>query len=281
MKLTDFINDNGLNELRRQMRAEIAPYVPPERRATLTPEEVEALATKGIEIPLRDVDLLNDGTFTYKGRRVVVYIRDLPSYRDDYSMPRFHLAMCDTLLSMREEGRYEKRYVVATREDGLFRIQKVDGTRILAATDEKLDICQNCLHGLNYKGFNKNRKHQEKRGFIESFSINSFFEEFGRSTVWATPDYDSTHAPTNIYSVDFYRIAKEIKEQRGYRCENCGLTPERQFLHVHHVNGQKSDNSNRNLRVLCMGCHANAPRHGHMKATPGFKEFQRKYDPNH
>src|SRR5664280_2671549 len=111
MKLKDFTTDNALNELRHQMRAELAAYVPPARRATLTPEEVEALATKGIEIPLRDVEVLNDGTFTYKGRRVVVYIRDISSYRDDYSMPRFHLAMCETLLMMKDEGRYEKRYV--------------------------------------------------------------------------------------------------------------------------------------------------------------------------
>ena len=280
MKLTDFTKDVELNKLRIKMNAELVTYVTTASRRTITPEELEALATKGIEIPLREVEVLNDGTFTYKGRRVVVYIRDVVSYRDDYSMPKFHLAMCETLLMMREEGRYEKRYVVATRDDGLFRIQRVDGTRILSAIEEKLDVCQNCLHSLHYKGFSKSDRRNKKRDSVENFSLSSFFDEFGPSTVWTTPDFDSNHAPTNVYSVDFYRIAKTIKERRGFRCENCGRRPEARFLHVHHINGQKSDNSERNLRVLCVGCHADAPRHGHMKATPGFKEFQRKYNPN-
>ena len=220
MKLTDFINDKELNELRRKMSAELHLYVPPPRRATITPEEVDALATKGIEIPLSDVEVLNDGTFTYKGRRVVVYIRDLTSYRDEYSMPKFHLAMCETLLTMKDEGRYEKRYVVATREDGLFRIQKIKDNRVISTTDEELSVCQNCLHGLHYKGFNRNESSKGKYKFIRDFSLSSFFEEFDRSTVWAEPHYNSTHAPTNIYSVDFYQTAKAIKEHRGYVCEN-------------------------------------------------------------
>ena len=76
--------------------------------APLTPDEVQELATKGIDIPLREIGILNYGTFTYKGKRVAVYIRDVASYHNDYSLPKFHLAMCETLLTMKGEGRYEK-----------------------------------------------------------------------------------------------------------------------------------------------------------------------------
>lgn len=279
MKLKDFINDNALNELRRQMGAALGAYVPPKKRATITPEEVGALATKGIEIPLQDVEVLNDGTFTYKGRRVVVYIRDITSYKDDHTMPKFHLAMCETLLTMKNEGRYEKRYVVATREDGLFRIQKIQDNRVISSTDEKLIVCQNCLHGLHYKGFNRNEKPARKSKFLQEFSVNVFFEEFIRSTLWATPDYDSAHAPTNVYSVDFYKVAKAIKEQRGYICEdpkcrrNLSKPGHEKFLHAHHIDAAKHDSRSSNIKLLCIHCHARAFNHQHMRDTKDYKEY--------
>jgi hypothetical protein len=37
------------------------------------------------------------------------------------------------------------------------------------------------------------------------------------------------------------------------------------LLHVHHINGVKSDNSEMNLRVLCQYCHGEQPNHEHMK----------------
>jgi hypothetical protein len=281
MKLPDFTEDSALNELRRKMSAELRIYVAPRGQATITEEEVEALATKGIEIPLGEVELLNDGTFTYKGRRVVVYIRDVTTYRDEYSMPKFHLAMCDTLLTMKEEGRYEKRYVVANREDGLFRIQKVSGTRILSSADEKLDICQNCLHGLHYKNFNRTKSYKDKAHAIQSFSIALFFEEYGRSPVWKLPDYDEIHAPTNIYSVDFFKIAKAIKETRGYRCEECkrdlSMLGDRRFLHAHHKNADKSDNRQSNILLLCPHCHAKAFQHSHLRQTEDYKKFCQRF----
>lgn len=283
MKLTDFINDNALNELRRQMRAELGSYVPPDKRTTLTLDEVAALGTKGIEIPLRDVEVLNDGTFTYKGRRVVVYIRDVTSYRDEIKMPKYHLAMCETLLTMKDEGRYEKRYVVATREDGLFRIQRIQDNRVISSADEKLIVCQNCLHGLHYKGFDRNERSTRKNKFLENFSVNKFFEEYIRSPLWAIPDYDSTHAPTNVYSVDFYKIAKAVKEERGYICEDpkCGRNlskpSDQKFLHAHHIDAVKSDSRPSNIKLLCVYCHARAFKHHHVRDTIDYKEYCKRF----
>ena len=271
MKLVDFINDKELNELRRKMRAEIHPYSSPPPRTTITPEEVEALATKGIDIPLTDVGVLNDGTFTYKGRRVVVYIRDVASYRDDYSLPKFHLAMCDTLLTMKSEGRYEKRYVVATREDGFFRIQIIKNNNVISSTDEGLIVCQNCLHGLHYKGFDRHDSRRKKEKALKEFSLGNFFEEFDRSPVWASPDYDAIHAPTNVYSPDFYTKAKLIKQHRGYICEdprckrNLSKPEHQRFLHAHHLNGDKTDNRPSNIKLLCIHCHAKAFNHTHIR----------------
>lgn len=279
MKLPDFTKDVDLNELRRKMNAELHPYSPPTGRTPLTAEEVQILATKGIEIPLRDIGILNDGTFTYKGKRVAVYIRDVASYQNQYSLPKFHLAMCETLLTMRDEGRYEKRYVVATRDDGQFRIQRIEGNRVVSKTDEVLDVCQNCLHGLHYKNFNKNRPRHEKENFIRNFSIRHFFEENERSPLWAQPHYDSNHAPSNVYSVDFYEIAMRIKEQHRFRCEeptcrrDLSSPLHRKFLHAHHKNADKTDNRPSNISLLCIHCHAKAFQHSHVRQMPDYREF--------
>lgn len=279
MKLSDFSNDVGLNELREKMGAPLIRFVAPKGRPTLTPEEVEELATRGIEVPLKDVGVLNDGTFLYKGRRVVLYIRDVQQYRDQFDLPKFHLAMCETLLTMKDAGRFEARYTVATRNDGKFRIQKIVANRVASKTDEKLVVCQNCLHGLNYKMFNKLRPKVEKLPFLESFSISTFFEEFQTSPIWARPTYDDIHAPLNVYSPDFYEIAHGIKEKRGYRCESpdckrdLSALPLRRYLHAHHIDADKSNNSARNIKLLCIHCHAKAFMHAHVRDMPDYREF--------
>jgi hypothetical protein len=278
MKLSDFLHDAALNELRSRMMAELRPYVAAPRRDTITVEEIEALATRGIEIPLEDVQLLNDGTFTYKGRRVVVYIRDQTTYQNhDVSLPKFHLAMCRTLQNKRRDGSYEARYVVAAPEKDMFKIQKIRNNKVISATDEKLDVCQNCLAELEYRNFNLGLPRTKREAAIRDFALAKFFEEYGRSPVWLLPDFDATHAPTNIYSYDFFLIAKRIKEQRGYNCEDSECKRDlskphlRRYLHAHHKNHDKSDNRSQNLKLLCVHCHGK--EHPHLRNTSDYKEF--------
>lgn len=282
MRLPDFENDPDLNLLRKAMGAELRDYTPAPPSDLLTFEEIERLAGEGIEIPLEDVRVLNDGTHVYKGRRVIVYIRDVAEYGARMSMPKYHLAICSTLNTMIEEGRYQKRYVVATRDDGKFSIQKIRG-EVVVKTEEALDVCQQCLDELKYKSFSLRRDREWRLNAVKKFSIKGFFDELGKSCVWATPSFDAVHAPANIYSPQFYRIAKSLKEERGYRCEQVGCeidlsAPEnRRFLHAHHVNADKSDNHPSNIRLLCIRCHASEFQHSHMKENPDYAAFCAKF----
>jgi len=282
MKLPDFESDPDLNSLRRAMGAELRDYSPPPPIGALTNEEIELLASEGIEIPLDEVGVLNDGTHVYKGRRVIVYIRDVAEYGARVSMPKYHLAMCSTLNTMIDEGRYQKRYVVATREDGKFSIQRVRGETVIK-TVEALDVCQQCLDELKYKSFSLRMDRAHRAEAVRSFSVKSFFEEFGKSCVWATPRFDAVNAPSNVYSHQFYRIAQALKDKRGYRCEqiDCRIdlsAPEnRRFLHAHHLNADKSDNHSTNIRLLCIGCHASEFQHSHMKIHPDYAVFRAKF----
>ena len=284
MKLPNFEEDADLNALRRAMGAELRDYSAAPSSDVLTIEEIERLAGEGIEIPLDQVQVLNDGTHFYKGKRVIVYIRDVAEYGSRVSMPKYHLAMCSTLYTMIDEGRYQKRYVVATRDDGKFSIQKIRGETVIKS-DEKLDICQQCLDELKYKSFSLRMDKDVRVKVVRSFSIKEFFDEYGKSCIWTTPRFDAVHAPANVYSHQFYRIAKSVKERRGYRCEtiDCGIDlsapQDQRFLHAHHVNADKSDNHPSNIRLLCIRCHANEFQHTHLKDSPDYETFCTRFPP--
>jgi hypothetical protein len=282
VKLPNFEADTGLDLLRKAMGAELRDYSVVPSSNVLTVEEIERLAGEGIDIPLDDVRVLNDGTHIYKGRRVIVYIRDVAEYGGRVSMPKYHLAMCDTLNKMIEEGRYKKRYVVATRDDGRFSIQRIRGEAAIK-TEESLDVCQQCLDELKYRSFSLRLDRIERADAVSKFSLKEFFEEFGKSCVWAVPKFDAVHAPANIYSPQFYKIAKAIKQKRGFRCEqiDCRIDlsdpANQKFLHAHHIDADKSDSHSSNIKLLCIRCHALEFQHAHVKENPDYSLFCTKF----
>src|SRR6266852_620958 len=172
MRLPNFEEDTDLNSLRMAMGAPLRDYSPAPPSDVLTIEEIERLASEGIDIPLDEVRVLNDGTHVYKGRRVIVYIRDVAEYGARISMPKYHLAMCDTLNKMIEEGRYKKRYVVATRDDGKFSIHKIRGETFIK-TYEPLDVCQQCLDELKYKSFSLRMDRPRRTNAVRDFSLEA------------------------------------------------------------------------------------------------------------
>ena len=63
------------------------------------------------------------------------------------------------------------------------------------------------------------------------------------------------------YTKKWEQISRAYREKRNYTCEKCGLHIENPFdqiyMHVHHKNGNKTDNRTANLQCLCIRCHAN------------------------
>jgi hypothetical protein len=110
MKLPDFSIDAQLNSLRERLRAPLRAYEPAAVSGGLTIEEIESLAREGLDIPLQDVSVLDDGTLIYKNRRVVLYIRDVKQYRQSEpdELSRFHVANCKKLEEMRANTRIER-----------------------------------------------------------------------------------------------------------------------------------------------------------------------------
>lgn len=280
MKLTDFYLFDALNVLKarmgipRDVYGNISVLIEPGR---LTPNELERLLSPdGLDIEsLDDLKVLDDGTLAYKDSRVLLYIRDITVYQDRPIEPRFHLVNCRTLQNMRARNRFE-RYVVATRLDGRFKINVINsGTTTTNIVN--LSVCQNCLGFLAFDGFVMQSAQQVRLKIVRNFSIAKFFERFPQSLHTYRPTENSDTAPLNIYAVGQSNISIRARQAANWCCQECGIdlsdSKDRKFLHAHHRNGQKWDNSESNLKVVCLGCHSKEASHAHMKSLPTFQEF--------
>lgn len=280
MKLPDFFKMEILNDLKQSMGlprnavGNFTGWVSPE---TLSPEQVRRLTSSdGLEVTLADLKILDDGTICYKDSRVLLYIRDVPMYGGRETEPRFHISNCVKLIQMREEGRFDKRYVISARTDGKFvlnLIRRDYSERKLRS----LQVCQLCLDRLNYHGFERAWKRSERLKAVHAFDLEDFFVIYPRSLHNNTPNYHSDDAPVNLYSANFAELSNKIRRAAGWRCEVCSIdlssVEVRKYLHVHHRNYAKFDNRPENLQALCIDCHAKVAGHQHMKATLTFSSF--------
>ena len=58
------------------------------------------------------------------------------------------------------------------------------------------------------------------------------------------------------YNRDWIIVSRRYKEQNNWTCEECGLDCNitKYYLHTHHINHNRYNNSYNNLKVLCRSC---------------------------
>ena len=268
---------SNLRELVNRMGASpsswrLRPHETRERRKER--EELGRELRQGREI--RNLDEVESWgeLLTHKGEQVVLYIKDTRQekytlFHDPQKSRRFHVAECLTIREMRSKGRFE-RYVVTTRQDGRFLVEAVDSDREF---ETPLRVCKNCLTQLNWKGYARSKS----VNLWKEFSLQDFFAEF--TTFFSSrPRYTDMTAPRGGYARDWHRWATTLKAERGWRCDECGVNLSAQrhrasLLHGHHKNGVTSDNSRRNLAVLCLLCHSEQPYHGQVQPSDAQREL--------
>lgn len=264
-RLPDFSKSKLWNDLRSSMKVEKDFELPALIINKISLEEIHQLRTASIDIS-NVKDFINpiDGTFEYKGQKVILYIKE-QRYNDFMGMSKYkyHLCYCDTLDWMDNSGRFE-RYVVTQRTDGKFLVDVVDrltGSYLEEDNLLEMDVCKNCLKKLS--------NHYPNEGLFRRFNVfdlDQFIKQYNTNHI-KKPTYTSHNQPKNKYPDNWKEMSSNLRREVNYICSSCGedMSENKNLLHVHHIDGYKWNVKPSNLEVLCFDCHSNKPGHSKLK----------------
>ncbi|WP_447585569.1 HNH endonuclease [Pseudoxanthomonas mexicana] len=260
--------DVNFSELWRQARRVSENIVPFDWTASVVLDPIDIQLSEGKEVQLEDLDVVN-GLLSVEGRQVLLFIPDQHAPVDVVQAfpekgKRFHVADCKTLQDMRARGRFQ-RYLATNKLDGMFLITGADSAGRYREVESELRVCMNCLEVVNYRDYAHKSHGGERRSVWREFEIAEFFNTFSTSFRYL-PRNIAARPGSGKYTDDWAQISSVIRSRCGFRCDDCGLdlSAHRNLLHVHHINGVKSDNSAGNLRPLCADCHRKQPFHERM-----------------
>ena len=195
-------------------------------------------------------------------RKSIIYIVDISTYyNEEWDYPKFHIYNCKMIKKMRSSGRGH-RYKASSRIDGQFMLIKNN-----RKWEEQLKICFYCLthYNIQFKSSKTKENFSIKKYIKNPIKNSGFFESFDFCTI------------PNVYAENWKSISDYIKKKLKYKCYECGndfsKKSLREFLHTHHNDGDKTNNTLGNLVPLCIECHSKKFNHGHIKNSSQYKKY--------
>jgi len=163
---------------------------------------------------------------------------------EKYGPPRMHICECETIREFRAKGSLEYEYRFA--ETKTVKVINMDkGNREKEVSN--LPLCKYCIKELSSKG--KFREIRDSDAFAKKA------KELRQNNVVSSAEVDIFG-----YIREWQNISSEFKEKKNYTCEKCRVRIDnefdRQFIHVHHKDGNKQNNQESNLQCLCIECHS-------------------------
>lgn len=234
-------------------------------------QTLDLTSQSGIKVKLSDIKS-KGGLLSYDDHHVVVFIPDhsyksVPVVEKNHAQGnKYHFAECATLDDMRASGKFEHRYRANHNPDGHFEIFDNQGNK---AQNIALMPCQNCLRHINYQGF-FDAQSTEKNRILNNFSVIDLLSTY---STWFK-NMPSIRPKIAGYTADWQKISLNFRQKKKFTCECCGvnLNNNRHLLHAHHINGDKQNNYEHNLKALCIDCHRKEHFHDHMLIEPNEME---------
>lgn len=207
------------------------------------------------------MEFRNDGIFVLgtDGVERQVFLYKKPYRLEKFGKPRFHICKCDVIEDFISNGLFNQSYVRANSEPVPV-VDLDDGMK--EKNISGLPLCNYC------------RKMIAGYGNISS---TTQFVELLKAANDNNAENNNVELDLFGYTRDWDAISRAIREKHNYTCENCGLKIEddydRQYMHVHHINGDKLNNRESNLKCLCLYCHAHVDSHHKKRLTSGANKY--------
>lgn len=233
------------------------------------PGDVTINGIKGGQYTFRD-----DGIYINlpNGERQQIFLYKGKYHLKNYGKPRMHIRKCSTIQEFIDSGSFRKEYRHANTESVPVVDMDNDDNEVII---DGLPLCRNCAAQLI----------NEEKGIV--IDSNSFVALL-KATRNANDEEENIDVDIFGYTKGWEKISKDYRSQHNYTCEKCGLHItnkwDYRFMHVHHIDGDKTNNEPSNLQCLCVRCHSQVDETHKMNFSVGankiiLDEFNSKYPP--
>ncbi len=235
---------------------EAQPYVP----LKIADVDLSNLQNSEVEITKDGIYYINPVTgakqqiFLYKKSMYLVY-------QGEKKKPAMHIVNCDAIQNF---GKDEYRRA----NTGEVTVWDKSTRREVPVSD--LPLCNYC------------------RKMLYGQVVPQTSDDFEKTMREAAEKAKENEAETDLkgYLWEWHKKSKQYREKKNYTCERCGFQAttmlSRQYIHVHHKDGNKLYNEDENLECLCIACHADIDNRHRGNFSGGrnkknLDDFKRKY----